>query len=107
MIYELRTYIVPEGRMPEVLSLFNDVLFEVFGRSNIKVVSFWTKRDTNALVYVCEFESETAKAAAWETFYADSEWIAAWRDRSDPQNPMVTKVLSEILIPAPFPSAVK
>ena len=43
MIHELRIYTVPDGRMPEVLSLFNEVLFEVFGRSNINVVSFWTK----------------------------------------------------------------
>ena len=90
--------------MPEVLSLFNEVLFDVFGRSNINVVSFWTKKDASALVYVCEFENETTKAAAWEAFYADSAWIDAWRDRSNPQNPMVTEVSSEILVPAPFPS---
>ena len=65
MIHKLRTYVVPEGRMPELLSLFEDVIFDVFRRSNIKAVSFWTNRDVNALVYVCEFESETAKEAAW------------------------------------------
>lgn len=104
MIHELRTYTVPDGRMPEVLSLFNEVLFDVFERSNIKVVSFWTKKNASALIYVCEFESESAKAAAWEVFYADLAWIDAWKDRSDPKNPMVTEVLSEILVPTPFPS---
>lgn len=106
MIYELRTYVVPEGRMPELLSLFEDVLFDVFRRSGIKAVSFWTKKDTSALVYVCEFESEAAKEASWQTFLNDPEWIAAWRDRSDPEDPMVTKVSSEILNPVRFsPSA--
>ena len=104
MIHELRTYAVPEGRMPEVLSLFNEVLFDVFGRSNIKVVSFWTKRDSNALVYICEFESEAAKATAWEAFFADPAWISAWKDRSDPKDPLVTEVSSEVLVPSPFPS---
>ena len=104
MIHELRTYTVPKGRMPEVLSLFNEVLFGVFERSNIKVISFWTKTDASALVYVCEFDSETAKAAAWEAFFTDSAWIAAWRDRSDPKDPMVTEVSSEILVPIPFPA---
>ena len=69
MIHELRTYTLPDGRMPEVLSLFNEVLFDVFGRLKIKVVSFWTNRDASALVYVCEFDSEAAKAVAWEAFF--------------------------------------
>jgi hypothetical protein len=107
VIHELRTYVVPQGRMPELLSLFEDVLFDVFRRSNIKVVSFWTKKDANALVYVCEFESEAAKATAWEIFFADPQWIAAWRDRSDPKDPMVTEVSSEILNPVPFSSATR
>lgn len=102
MIYELRTYVVPEGRMPELLSLFEDVIFDLFKRANIKPVSFWTKKDASAFVYVCEFESETAKEAAWQTFLEDPEWIAAWRDRLDPENPMVTEVSSEILIPVRF-----
>ena len=99
MIHELRTYTVPDGRMPEVLSLFEDVLFDVFRRSNIKTVSFWTNKASNALVYICEFENEEAKEAAWQAFFADPEWITAWRDRSDPENPMVAAVSSEILIP--------
>ena len=65
---------------------------------------FGQSKDVSALVYVCEFESETAKAAAWEAFFADSAWINAWKERSDPKDPMVTEVSSEILFPAPFPS---
>ena len=99
MIHELRTYTVPDGRMPEVLSLFEDVLFDVFRRANIKTVSFWTNKAPNALVYNCEFENEEAKEAAWQAFFADPEWITAWRDRSAPENPMVAAVSSEILIP--------
>jgi hypothetical protein len=60
--------------MPEVLSLFEDVLFDVFQRST-----------------------------AWQAFFADPEWITAWRDRSDPENPMVAEVSSEILIPLELP----
>jgi hypothetical protein len=104
VIHELRTYTVPDGRMHEVLSLFNEVLFDVFRRSKIKVISFGTKEKLSSLVYVCEFESETAKAAAWESFFADPAWISAWKDRSDPKDPMVSEVLSEIVNPVPFPS---
>jgi hypothetical protein len=104
VIHELRTYTVPDGRMPEVMSLFNEVLFAVFARSNIKVVSFGTKRDSSTLVYMCEFDSEAAKVEAWKAFFSDPEWVAAWQERSDPKDPMVTEVLSEVVDPVPFPS---
>ena len=103
MIYELRTYVVADERIPELLSRFEDIFFPIFERSNIKVISFWTKKDVNELVYVCEFESETAKEVAWETFLVDPEWIAL-RDRPDPKGPIVTKITSETLIPVPLPS---
>lgn len=103
MIYELRNYVVADGRMPELLSRFEDIFFPIFKRSNIKVVSFWMKKDANELVYVCEFGSEAAKEVAWEAFLVDPEWIAL-RDRPDPKGPIVTKVTSETLIPVQLPA---
>lgn len=107
MIYELRTYVVPEGRMPELLSLFEDVIFGLFERAKITPVSFWMRKDASAFVYVCKFESEAAKEKAWQTFLKDPEWVAAWRDRSDPEDPMVAEVSSEILIPVQFPASTR
>ena len=102
MIHELRTYIVAEGRMPELLSWFES-FYDVFDRSNVKIVEFWTKKDTSELVYVCEFESEEAKKSAWDVFCADPKWIAHIA-QTDPKGPIVTKHTSEILIPVAFPS---
>ena len=79
MIHELRTYVVPDGRMPELLALFENILFGIFDRSNIKVVEFWTKRDVNELVYVCEFENEEAKKSAWDAFKANANSSYAFR----------------------------
>ncbi len=107
MIYELRTYAVPEGRMPELLSLFEDVIFNLFKRSKIKPVSFWMNQNENKFVYVCEFENESAKETAWQAFKADPEWISGWQERSDPNNPLVTEVSSEILVPVQFSTATK
>jgi hypothetical protein len=103
MIHELRTYVVPDGRMPEHLSLFENILFGIFDRSNIKVVEFWTKRDVNELIYVCEFESEEAKKSAWDAFSADPDWLSL-KAQTDPKGPIVTDYTSEILIPVSFPS---
>ena len=52
MIHELRTYRVPEGRMPDILSRFENITFGIFDRHGIKVVGFWTKNDVNELVYI-------------------------------------------------------
>jgi hypothetical protein len=103
MIHELRTYVVPDGRMPELLALFENILFDIFDRSNIKVVEFWTKRDVNELIYVCEFESEEAKKSAWDAFLADPDWVSL-KAQTDPKGPIVTDSTSEILIPVSIPS---
>ena len=103
MIHELRTYVVNDGRMPELLSVFENIVFGVFDRSNIKVVSFWTKKDANELVYVCEFENEAAMNAAWDAFRADPDWVS-WKAQTNPEDPMVSEIISETLIPIPFPS---
>lgn len=103
MIHELRTYVAPEGRMPELLSLFDDILFGIFERAGIKVVQFCTKNDVSELVYVCEFDSEAAKKSAWDAFLADQTYVAL-KAQTDPKGPLVTDSTSEIVIPVPFPS---
>ncbi len=47
MIYEHRTYRIPEGRMPDILDRFNNTTFGIFDRHGIQVVGFWTRRDAN------------------------------------------------------------
>jgi hypothetical protein len=102
MIHELRTYVVADGRMPELLLLLES-FSGVFDRSKIKIVEFWTKKDTSELVYVCEFESEEAKKSAWDAFTADPDYVSH-KAQEDPKGPIVTDYTSEILIPVSIPS---
>ena len=101
MIHELRTYRIPDDRMPEILARFKNITFGIFERHGIKVVGFWTKKDVNELVYVCEYESEEAMDAAWEAFRADPDWVAA-RAETEASGPIVSKVISETLNPTTF-----
>ena len=68
MVYELRTYIIPEGRMPDILNRFETITFKLFERHGIEVIGFWTHSDANELVYLCKYESEAAIDKAWNTF---------------------------------------
>ena len=101
MIYELRTYRIPEGRMPDILNRFETTTFTIFERHGIEVVGFWTKRDVNELVYICKFETENAMQDAWDAFRADPEWIAA-REKTEANGAIVNEVISEVLAPTAF-----
>ncbi len=101
MVYEQRTYIVPEGRMPDILDRFESTTFGLFERHGIEVVGFWTRTDANELVYLCKFESEAAKETAWDAFRSDPEWVAT-RERTEANGAIVGEIISHILVPTSF-----
>ena len=101
MVYELRTYRIPEGRMPDILNRFETTTLDIFKKYGIEVVGFWTRSDANELVYICRFESEAALEEAWTAFRADPEWIEA-KARTEANGPIVGEVISNILVPTSF-----
>ncbi len=101
MIYELRTYVIPEGRMPDILDRFESITFGLFEKHKIDVAGFWTRTDANELVYLCRFASEEAMEAAWEAFRADPKWVEA-RATTEANGPIVAEVISHTLAPTSF-----
>ena len=101
MVYELRTYRIPEGRMPDILDRFETTAFGLFERHGIEVVGFWTRSDANDLVYLCRFASEEAMQQAWEAFRVDPEWVEA-KAQTEANGPIVDEVISYTLIPTSF-----
>ena len=101
MIYELRTYRVPEGRMPDIVGRFQNITLGIFERHGIVVTGFWTKKEVNELVYICQFESEEVQESAWLSFRADPEWLEA-RATTEANGPIVSEVISEVLYPTSF-----
>lgn len=104
MIYELRTYLIPEGRMTEILDRFSSVTLGLFERYGMEVVGFWTvakPESENALVYLMRFPDEGAQERAWEAFRADPEWIET-RKRTEANGPIVSQVISKNLQPTDF-----
>ncbi len=81
MIYELRTYLIPPGRMPEILERFRSKTLAIFQRHGFDVVGFWTVNDPaeRELVYLLRWDSPAASAQGWAAFRADEEWLETRR----------------------------
>jgi len=104
MLYQLRTYVIPEGRMPDIVRRFETVTMDLFRKHGIEVVGFWTVDDPDPgreLVYITRFENQQAADAAWDAFRDDPEWVEA-RARSEENGPIVEDVVQKILSPTAF-----
>jgi len=101
MIYELRTYHIPEGKMRDILDRFETITFNIFKRHNIEVVGFWQKNDVNEIVYICRFDSTDVMESAWEAFRADPEWIEK-KAQTEANGPIVSRVVSEVMTATSF-----
>ena len=103
MQYELRTYLIPDGRMNDILARFRDVTMGLFGKYKMECVGFWTidNEEDYALVYLMRYESAAVQEAAWDAFRADPEWIAT-RERTEANGPIVQEVISKDMTPVDF-----
>ncbi len=117
MIYELRTYRIPPGRMPDILNRFETVTMRLFKKHGFEVVGFWTtdqedrtvnatgeritRTNVNELVYLLRFKDRQACEAAWAAFRQDPEWLEA-RRRTEANGPIVQEVISQMLTPTTF-----
>ena len=80
MLYELRTYVIPAGRMDDILERFRTVTFRLFEKYDMEVVGFWTTDNPDehyALVYLMRYPDHEAMERSWAAFRADPEWLAA------------------------------
>lgn len=101
MVYEHRTYKIPEGKMSDILNRFEKFTLKIFEKYGIDIIGFWTREDANELVYLCKFESKEAMEKAWKAFRSDPEWVET-RKRTEANGAIVDEVLSYNLIPTSF-----
>ena len=106
MTYELRTYVIPKGKMDDILNRFKNVTMRLFKKHEMEVVGFWTvlqKGEKNTLIYLMRFVDEEAMNKAWSAFRSDEEWITT-REKTEANGPIVEEVKSELLTPTSFSS---
>lgn len=108
MIHELRIYHTAPGRMPDLLSRFENITLGIWKRFNIRQAGFWTVDigDSNAdLYYLLEWDSLAEREEVWSAFMADPEWVQK-KAETEKDGPLITHVTNLILKPTGF-SAVR
>lgn len=103
MVYELRTYIVPEGRLDDIVNRFRTKTMDIFARHGIVMDGFWTVDDANELIYLLHFDSAEAKEKAWTSFREDPEWIET-REVTEANGPIVDTIISKTMTATEFSS---
>lgn len=106
MIYELRIYVCLPGRLPALLTRFNDHTLALWDRHGIRQAGFFTTmvgENSNRLTYFLAWESLAEREAKWSAFIADPAWHSA-RDNSERDGPILANVSSQFLAPTAFSS---
>ncbi|HCL28532.1 MAG TPA: NIPSNAP family protein [Candidatus Latescibacteria bacterium] len=103
MVYELRTYIAPAGRLDDIVDRFRTRTMDIFARHGFDVVGFWTVDEggDNELVYLLRFASPEASEAAWSAFRADPEWIET-RKVTEANGPIVDEIIAKTMTATEF-----
>ena len=108
MIYEMRIYRTLPGRMPALLSRFQNHTLRLWERHGMRQAGFWTTligESSYDLTYLLAWESLAERETKWAAFQSDPEWIAARAD-SEKDGPILANISNQILAPTAF-SAVK
>jgi len=108
MIYELRIYRATPGRLPALLSRFQNHTLRIWEKHGIRQAGFWTTlvgESNQELTYMLAWESLAEREERWAAFRADPDWIAVVAE-SEKDGPIVQNISNQLLAPTAF-SAVK
>jgi hypothetical protein len=100
-VFELRTYLAAEGKLPALDARFRDHTVALFAKHGITSLGYFHPADTdkgasNILLYFVAHPSREAAAAAWKSFRDDPAWTKA-RTASEANGKLTTKVESVFL----------
>ncbi|MBD2033521.1 NIPSNAP family protein [Leptolyngbya sp. FACHB-321] len=106
MIYELRIYHAMPGRLPALLSRFQNHTLQIWEKHGIRQAGFWTTligESESNLTYLLAWNSMADRQERWSAFLADPEWIAI-KTESEKDGQLVQNIRSELLAPTAFSS---
>jgi hypothetical protein len=101
-VFELRTYVALDGKLPNLLARFRDHTIKLFEKHGMQNIGYWVPKDQpNTLIYIVAHKSQDAAKASWDAFRADPVWVKA-RTESEASGKIVDKVTSVFMDPADF-----
>lgn len=104
-LFEMRTYITNEGKMPELHKRFREHTNKLFEKHGMTLVGYWTPVDgedaADTLVYILAYPDRESREKSWKAFMADPDWQAAYK-ASHANGPLVKKVISRFLTPTDY-----
>ena len=108
MIYEMRVYRCVPGRLPALLSRFENHTLRIWQKHGIRQAGFWTTlvgESNQDVTYLLAWETMAEREAKWAAFQADPEWQAV-RAETEKDGQIVATISNQFLAPAAF-SAIK
>lgn len=103
MIYELRTYRLRPGRLPDAMGRFNR-LPPLFRANGIRNLGRWRSLTASAgpsVTYIMAYNDFAERDAQWGRFYIDPDWHAL-RAESNGSEEMIERFDMLLLKPAPI-----
>ena len=106
MIYELRIYRCVPGRLPALLSRFQNDTLRIWEKHGIRQAGFWTTligESNEQLTYMLAWDTMAEREKRWGAFLADPEWKATFA-ASEKDGALVQNISSQLLAPTAFSS---
>jgi hypothetical protein len=104
MIYELRIYRSVPGRLPALLSRFQNHTLRIWEKHGIRQAGFWTTligESSQQLTYMLAWGSMAEREKRWSAFHADPEWILSSAE-SEKDGQLVQNISNQLLAPTAF-----
>jgi len=94
VLYEMRIYTTPEGKLEALNARFRDHTTKLFVKHGMKLIGFWTSQDpkeANKLFYIVAHKNKAAADASWKAFRTDADWVKA-KAESEKDGSLTTKI---------------
>ena len=103
-VFELRTYVTNEGKLPDLLNRFRNHTCQLFEKHGMENIGYWVPIEAadgadNTLIYVIAHKSRAEAPKSWAAFGKDPDWHIA-RQASEFNGKILAKPPTSIFLSA-------
>lgn len=105
MLYEIREYVAVPGRLPALITRFNEYSFRLFAKHDMEVVQAGMtavgEHAFGEVVYTLRFDDMADLERKWEGFLQDPE-VSTMFAETEADGPLVQSIRRRFMTSAPF-----